>query len=214
MESSSWGDVSISIVCFCEVSMFPQGQHTHCGMSSALWSVFITPSNITLLCNDKMTSCIITHFTFPHVQENIVRGNKSHQNQFKCVTEKEKLYCPGGAGCSGPLRAQRRDDSGGIISVFCHRFLWLIPAGRLLLPLDLKPIIWWWSRWRGCECDVFGRESGESRINHQTQSQNEREREREREHISQSTFSLLFHLVLCASFPSSLITPILTRAQF
>lgn len=36
--------------------------------------------------------------------------------------------------------------------MFCHWFPWLIltPAGQKALPLDLKTIMWWWSRTGGC----------------------------------------------------------------
>lgn len=65
-------------------------------------------------------------------------------------------------------------DLGSIITVFCHWFPWLIPApaGQQALPLDLKPIMWWWSCAGGCECDAFGWERSGKRINHQTVSKN------------------------------------------
>lgn len=52
--------------------------------------------------------------------------------------------------------------------MFCHWFPWLIssPPEHQALPLDLKPIIWWWSRSGGSECDVFGSACGRNRINY------------------------------------------------
>lgn len=146
-----------------------------------LWLVlfdFITPCDITPVYDDRTVSCAITHFPFACIENYIATWNainihfgKSHINQLRRATGKTSLAVPGSAS-RGPLPAERC-DLGSIISVFCHWFPWLIPAptGHQTLPLDLKPIIWWWSRSGGCECDAFGGEDGGNRINHRTASE-------------------------------------------
>lgn len=146
-----------------------------------LWLVlfdFITPCDITPEYDDRTVSCAITHFPFACIENYIATWNainihfgKSHINQLRRATGKTSLAVPGSAS-RGPLPAERC-DLGSIFSVFCHWFPWLIPAptGHQTLPLDLKPIIWWWSRSGGCECDACGGEDGGNRINHRTVSE-------------------------------------------
>lgn len=182
-----------------------------------LWlvlSVFITRCNIPPVYDDRKLSCTITHFPFAYIYIELycdcnainIPFSKSHVNQLRRVTEKTPLTVAGSRGSAprAPLLAEKC-DLGGIISVFCHWFPWLIPApaGRQALPLDLKPIMWWWSRAEGCcECDVFGWESGgRNRINHQT--------------VLEGAHFAVYFISLClppdfSSFPSSPLISIWT----
>lgn len=123
-----------------------------------MYSVFITFCNIIPVHDDRTVLCAITHFPFACIEIYIVTWNainihfgKSQINQLRRMAEKTPFTVPGSAP-RAPLLAERC-DLGSIISA---------------LPLDLKPIIWWWSRSGGCECDVFGCEGRRNRINHQT----------------------------------------------
>lgn len=106
--------------------------------------VFLTSCNINLVYYDRKVSCSVTHFTSAFMYNNIATGNainihfsKAHLNQLRRVTEKTPCAVPGswGSAPQAPLLAVKC-SLGGIISVFCHWVLWLIPApaGQQALP--------------------------------------------------------------------------------